>query len=882
MPDAYDYVAKAEELAASGRLADAERAFKQAIRAYEKAGDREGVFFALGRLGAAFEDAGEDGKALAVYRQAVKLGTDIPATLSSAISLLVDYGELDEAFAVAGDWDRRGHDHARDTAFAEFIGLGDALSRDGQHNEAIALLQRTVNAISPEEHSEKHWLARGVLGQAVERSGDLDLAMRLYAEAVEAGSTDKNTFDRYLINLERRKEYDTELRVIEQALQIQHEAAWELDLRKRQQRVLAKLGRIPKEESKKVIPVFSVRFGAANISLAQQVKLPLQVGSLAVWGNTAYVATGGKSPALSAWSIDSSAQAWRVPMPETVHGVLAAEGAVIAYEQSGPVGACETTLRFYTDKGEPIAIAHLPDAPSQMVVADDLLYAGCRDGKLYALTLRGENRWSYVVPGSTGSFDSPYVRPCPYLVKAGNGLVIFSSWNNVYVLTNRGQIAWNWAIPQHRTSSTVEGVTVSITSGPDSVRTLALAPDGKRALVAAGTTLYLLESGNVVNRFLFEEGTITDVEFLDGPGDWILGSGTNAIIYRSGVRRARIAIPEYARFKCAVHQDLVVASMDRLVAIATTGGKRIAEIEFAKSVVDIGFTTRGQLVIGAGQMVVLNIVPGVSAMAQESEKRNVSPKPKTAKQPSSVPLLRPNEEQGLPVRWVEGMKQAGTSGKALYQGQNSRLVTIEQLALEHYDQIGYKGLWSENEYWWTITSLLYWDVLFARLPGVFSPEMGAFPGPLQDMPRDLFSDQFFPRRQDLILRREGELSQASLFGMRKPNPEAELRDSFRRHHGLPCRPVNWERFTIDELIWGARKLTPVQLVRIMRRLLENFNDHRRGLPDLFTWRGDQPLLVEVKSSGEQLSDAQRAWLSFLQSDVRVPVEICRVAEHGVQ
>ena len=43
MPEAYDYVAKGEELAAAGRTADAERAFRQAIRIYEKAGDREGV-----------------------------------------------------------------------------------------------------------------------------------------------------------------------------------------------------------------------------------------------------------------------------------------------------------------------------------------------------------------------------------------------------------------------------------------------------------------------------------------------------------------------------------------------------------------------------------------------------------------------------------------------------------------------------------------------------------------------------------------------------------------------------------------------------------------------------------------------------------------------
>ena len=212
--------------------------------------------------------------------------------------------------------------------------------------------------------------------------------------------------------------------------------------------------------------------------------------------------------------------------------------------------------------------------------------------------------------------------------------------------------------------------------------------------------------------------------------------------------------------------------------MATPTGKRVAEIEFAKSVVGFGFGAGGQLIIGAGQLIILGIGQKTTTTVQQSERRDATagPIPAPRRRPSRP--IRSAEENGFPVRWFEATKLGGSSGKALYQGRDDRGVTIEQLALEQYKQLGFEGLWSENDYWWTIMSLLYWDALFARLPEVFSPELGAFPGPLQDIPRDLFTGQFFSRRQDLIRRREVELRQGSMFGIRKPNPETDLRNSF--------------------------------------------------------------------------------------------------------
>ena len=160
---------------------------------------------------------------------------------------------MDEAFAVAASWDKRGYAQVGGTAFAVFIGWGrDYLGKIAMRRR----LRFSPGRLTPFRWwtPEIYWSALGVLGQTLERAGRLGEAMRLWADAIAAGSADRNTYTRYLINLEHQKSTKRSCVVIERALQVQHDAAWELDLRKRQQRIQAKVGSIPKEEAKKTIP----------------------------------------------------------------------------------------------------------------------------------------------------------------------------------------------------------------------------------------------------------------------------------------------------------------------------------------------------------------------------------------------------------------------------------------------------------------------------------------------------------------------------------------------------------------------------------------------------------------------------------------------------
>lgn len=264
------------------------------------------------------------------------------------------------------------------------------------------------------------------------------------------------------------------------------------------------------------------------------------------------------------------------------------------------------------------------------------------------------------------------------------------------------------------------------------------------------------------------------------------------------------------------------------------------------------------------------------------EKDDTSPKTNVSREKVQSGDARTQKKemhfQGIPIRWIDGKKLPASGGaKANYQSKSGSPILIEQFVLENYQSVGCLGIWSENEYWWAIMTLLFWDVIFARLPDVYTPEFGEFPSKMQDMPRDFFSAEFFHRRSQLIEKRVSDLTKSRFVGFQRASIEAELKRAYKKHRGKPCRPANWEKYpTVEDLLFATKTLADVQLLDILYRLLEDFNHNRSGMPDLFLSGNDGPMFVEVKSEREKIADKQIEWLKYLKNKVGIDVEICRV------
>lgn len=159
--------------------------------------------------------------------------------------------------------------------------------------------------------------------------------------------------------------------------------------------------------------------------------------------------------------------------------------------------------------------------------------------------------------------------------------------------------------------------------------------------------------------------------------------------------------------------------------------------------------------------------------------------------------------------------------------------------------------------------LLFWEAIFAPVPG-------AFFHPFQSGPADLCHPDFRHRR-----RAEFEAGfQALADGEHRALILARYREKFGRLSPF----VHWGRLSEALLEQALDCLPPDHLTLCFERLLDDIAANRAGLPDLIQFWPLQRRyrMVEVKGPGDRLQDNQRRWLDFFIAH-DLPVAVCQVA-----
>jgi hypothetical protein len=226
----------------------------------------------------------------------------------------------------------------------------------------------------------------------------------------------------------------------------------------------------------------------------------------------------------------------------------------------------------------------------------------------------------------------------------------------------------------------------------------------------------------------------------------------------------------------------------------------------------------------------------------------------------------------------EFKKKESNSTRVNYDIDGKQLLP-EQIALEYYKSKGYKGLWTENDYWWTLFALLFWDIIFAKVRGAVTVGRGGEEQELDPnydeeyerifntsvlelngMPSDMFHPEFASNRSDLIKNRYKELKNKDVL--------TELEKKYQENKNKNCRLIeNWEKFSLEKLKEPLTYLNKEVLLRIILRLAIDFNENRPGLPDLLVYKEDDFRFIEVKSEKDNLSQAQVKWINFLALDL---------------
>lgn len=199
-----------------------------------------------------------------------------------------------------------------------------------------------------------------------------------------------------------------------------------------------------------------------------------------------------------------------------------------------------------------------------------------------------------------------------------------------------------------------------------------------------------------------------------------------------------------------------------------------------------------------------------------------------------------------------------------------RRITVEEVALLHYENLGYKGWHCEGKTIKTVCTLLFYDIFFeVDIPGVFYHCC-------QSSPLDFgYGTDFYNNRKQQI---DGRLVRLT---NNLDEVLAVLEEAYNALHeftplvdGLKLRKEDDE---LDDFKAIVRYMGSKTICEICKRL---FIDNRRygsGLPDLFLINHNLQtcLFVEVKSINDSLSNTQKYWLDFLTRN-DVPVSVCRV------
>jgi hypothetical protein len=176
-------------------------------------------------------------------------------------------------------------------------------------------------------------------------------------------------------------------------------------------------------------------------------------------------------------------------------------------------------------------------------------------------------------------------------------------------------------------------------------------------------------------------------------------------------------------------------------------------------------------------------------------------------------------------------------------------------------------LFSENWWWRAAFGLLFWDVIFTPLPGVFLH-------PFQTGPVDLYQPEFRPRRAAMVdhqLARVAAADTAMLI--------AEIERQWGQKCGITNDFVMWEPRVLEAILAALPHCSAALLARVFDRLVGNLSWYRRGFPDLMVLTASGIELHEVKGPGDQLRPEQRSWLELFTT-AGVPAHVARVRWAG--
>lgn len=191
---------------------------------------------------------------------------------------------------------------------------------------------------------------------------------------------------------------------------------------------------------------------------------------------------------------------------------------------------------------------------------------------------------------------------------------------------------------------------------------------------------------------------------------------------------------------------------------------------------------------------------------------------------------------------------------------------VELTAADYFAREWRVAEYVENRLMNTLFGLLFWEEIYAPVPG-------AFHHPFQSVPADMYSPLFAIRRSQAIAEKFALLRRADI--------TQRLSDAYHRYSHFQCHWINTRYVDLDILRDAVTIIPRDDLLHIFERILFDPKENRSGFPDLITL-GDAPgdyCLMEVKGPGDSLQNNQKRWLGFF-AEAGIPAKVVWVSWSG--
>jgi VRR-NUC domain len=185
---------------------------------------------------------------------------------------------------------------------------------------------------------------------------------------------------------------------------------------------------------------------------------------------------------------------------------------------------------------------------------------------------------------------------------------------------------------------------------------------------------------------------------------------------------------------------------------------------------------------------------------------------------------------------------------------------VEMAALDAARQEGWDGFFAENHLWRALFGLVFWEDIFAAVPGAFQHRF-------QSAPLDVGGAGFFEKRQARIEQRLEELASCRSLA----DHVLAIAD---RKWGVANAFVSWRHLERSHLLEALSRIEPEVLGEVLRIMVRNPVAFDSGFPDLFLFRPNSAewKLWEVKGPRDSLRPEQEWWIqSFLRWGTRAQV-----------